>query len=327
MASQVMQLGAKAETTFGTPVTVDRFYEFLGGESLERQQTVIMPDGLRPSIRTKLGANRRKLVRQWGAGSIPMEVATTGFGLWFKQALGGATVSQYGANAVYLHTYTPGDLGGKSLTIQKGVMEWTTGAPSGQAFTFHGCKVIDWEFAISQEGFLNFTVGVDAEDVDDTTVLAAASYDDLKNFNFKQGVLTVDGSTASGITDATLRGTNALETERFFLGGSGLKEEPVENGYRELSGDISAEFRSVADFYNAFEADTSKAVVLTFEGDAITGTFTEQLTITLHDVRFEGETPKVSGPEPSVQSIPLTAWEQTDGDSITVTYRTSDSTS
>lgn len=327
MSSQVMQLGAKAETTFGTPVTVDRFYEFLGGESLERQQSVVMPDGLRPAIRNKLGA-RRKIVRQWGAGSLPMEVATTGFGLWFKQMLGdNATVSQYGATGVYLHDYAPGDLHGLSMTVQKGVQPWVTGAPTAVPFTFHGTKVLDWEFAISQEGLLNLTLGLDAEDVDRTTALAAASYGELENFTFKEGALTVGSTAAAGVTNATLRGTNALATERFFLGGSGLKEKQVANGYRELSGEISAEFRSVSDYYTAFEADTSRSLVLTFTGDVITGTYTSLLTITYSDIRFEGETPKVSGPEPSVTSLPFSAWETSAGASVAIAYTTSDSTS
>jgi hypothetical protein len=265
-----------------------------------------------------------------------MEVATTGFGLWFKHMLGdNATVSQHGAESVYTHTYEPGDLHSLSLTVQKGIQPWSPGAPTAQPFTFHGTKILDWEFSISNEGFLQLSLGLDTEDVDRTTGLAVASYGDLENLSFKEGQLTVGSAggvtttIAAGVTDVTMQGTNALATDRFFLGSQGLKEKQLENGYRELSGTFSAEFRSINDFYAAFEADTEKQLVLTFEGSEIgvTTTFTQQLQITYHDVRFEGETPKVSGPEPSVISVPYTGWETTAGDSITVSYRTTDSTS
>lgn len=324
-----MQFGTAVETTYGTPVTVERFFEILGGESLERQQMVIQPEGLRPGVRMMLG-QRRKLVRQWGSGSIPMEIATTGFGRWFLHSLGTVSVATNVTGSVYTHTYTPGDLAGLSMTMQKGVEPWTS-TGTALPFTFHGVKVLDWEIGISLDGFALLTVGVDAEDVDTSTALAAASYSALKNFNFKQGTLshgTTSGSlaTLAGVSDFTVRGSNALNVDRFFLGDTaGLKEEPLENGYRELGGSVSMEFRNQTDIYTAYESDTEKHLRLVFEGDAISGTWTELLQIDLFDVRFEGETPKISGPEPASISADFSAWEQDNGNSVEIVYRTSDS--
>lgn len=322
-----MQLGIVDEVTYGTPVTVTRFHEILGGESLDRQQNVIMPDGLRPGIFNKLGP-RRALSTNWGEGTIPMEVATTGFGKWFQHMLGTGAVSQYGATSAYLHTYTPATLNGLSLTIQKGVEPWTA-AGTALPFTFHGCKVKGWEMAISVDGFATLSVDIDAEDVDTSTGLAVASYGVLKNFNFRQGTLSIGNTdsslaTLAGVSDFTLSGENAIKTDRFFLGSSGLKAEPFEDGFRELSGSLSMEFRDQTAIYTAFEADTEKHLRLKFVGDVITGTYTEVLQIDLYDVRFEGETPKISGPEPSVMNAEFTAWEQDNGSSIEIKYVTTD---
>ena len=318
-----MQLGTIEEVAYGTPVVVDRFYEFLGGESLERQQTVIMSEGLTPGLKYQLGP-RRVLVKQWGEGNIQMEVATTLFGRWFKWMLGdNATASANGTS--FTHDYAPGDLAGNSLTIQKGVEGW--GLAAAQPFTFHGCKCTGWEFSIADEGFLMLSVDVDAEDVDTTTGLAVAVYPVIAGLTFAGACILIDAVTVSGVSDITISGENALNVDRYFLCNSGLKEEPLENGFRTITGSLNAEFRSVTDFYDAFEADTEVQIIANFVGAVIDGTFTERLQITLDAVYFTGDTPQVSGPEPSVQNVTFEAFEEDDGDSIKLLYVTNDATS
>lgn len=315
------QLGTAEESTYGTPVTVNRFYEVLPGESLDRNQTIIQSRGLRPGIRHALGS-RRALVQRSGGGTIPMEIATTDFGRWFKHMLGGTpSIAQQAATAAYLQTFTPGALP-TGLTIQKGV-EQVDGTV--KPFTFHGCKIPAWEISISRGGIAQLSVDIDAEDVDVATALATASYTTgLKVFHFAQATLKKDTVAIAGVSDANIRGTNALDTERFFLGTSGLKETPLETDFRTYSGSIKAEFRDLATFYNAFAADTSLQLDLVFTGDAIEGAYDEELTITLHDVRFTGEAPKITGPEPGEQTISWEAFEQDDGDAIQITYQSTD---
>ena len=323
MANQ-MQLGTVEEVTYGTPVVVDRFYEFLGGESLERQQTVIASEGLQPGLVYQLGP-RRALVKQWGQGSIQMEVATTLFGRWFKWMLGDNATATVITSA-FTHDYAPGTLAGQSLTIQKGVEPWAA-VPTAQPFNFHGAKCTGWEFSIADEGFLMLSVDIDAEDVDTSTALAVASYPVIANLNFAGACILIDAVTVSGVSDITITGENALATDRYFLCNSGLKEEPLENGFRTITGSLNAEFRNITDFYNAFAADTEVQIVANFVGAVIDGTFTEQLQITLDAVYFTGDTPQVSGPEPAVQNVTFEAFEEDDGDSISLLYVTTDSTS
>lgn len=319
----VHQFSTAEETVYGTPVVTERFNEIMPGESLGRSNKVLQSNGLRPGIRSKLGS-RRVLTGRQGSGSISMEVMTTTFGRWFEYMLGGTgTVAQQAATAAYLHTYIPGTMLGKSLTIQKGV-EKTGGA--AQAFTFHGCKIVSWEISISKDGICMLNLDIDAEDVDDTTALAAASYaTGMKVFHFAQATLKKDGGAAiATVSDVSIKGTNSFDIDRFFLGTAGVKSEPLETDYRTYSGDVTAEFADVTTFHNAFEADTSLQLELEFVGDVIEGAYSETLTITVEDVRLTGETPKITGPEPAIQNVPWEGYETDAGLSVKIEYMTTD---
>jgi hypothetical protein len=317
-----MQLGIAEETEYGTPVTVNRFYEIIGGESLGREQLVIQPEGLRPGVTTARGA-RRSLVARWGSGSFTMEPANTEFGMIFHHMLGDTSMTATTTNS-YQHEFTPASLTGKSLTIQKGVEK---DDDTAQAFTFHGCKIPEWEFSIDRNGFLKLQLTIDAEDVDTSTALATASYSTIKNFAFHQGTLEIGGSPVANVSDSTIRGAAPMRTDRWFLGQSALKLEPLENALRTLAGNLTAQFENLTDYYTAFESDTTKTLMLKFVGDSLDGTYAyDTIQIDLYDIRFIGETPKISGPEPAVVNAPWEGFESSSGNSIKITYITGDQT-
>ena len=297
-------IGVKAETVFGTPVVVDRFYEFLS-EGLEKQNNIAQSNGLRAATTPNLRrGTRRAITSKAGSGGTSFEVARTGFGLLFNHMLGGtSTVVQQGVTTAWLQTHSLGDLGGKSLTVQKGVPQ-TDGTV--KPFTFHGCKVSDWEFSIAPDEILQLGVTFDAEDVDTATTLATPSYSATKVFHFAQGALTVGGTAVAAVTNASVAGNNNLKTDRFYLGSAGLKKEPLQSGYPEVTGSLDAEFVSQATFYDLHAADTAAALTLTFTGDVISGAYSEYVKITVPEVHFTGDTPKVGGPEVVVQNV---EWE------------------
>lgn len=298
------QIGTAVETVYGTVVTPDKFYQFLN-ESLERQQTTLQSQGIGGGAIRQL--RRRGIISaRMGAGDIAMEVATTGFGRWFNWMLGGtSTIAQQAATPAWKQTHQIGDLLGKSLTIQKGVPQ-TDGTV--KPFTFEGSKCTAWEFSISVDQILQLSVSVDAEDVNTSTALAVASYTTPKLFHFMQGSLTVGGSAVASVTNATVGGTNNLKVDRFYLGSSGLKKEPIDNDFPTIQGTLDTEFVNQATFYDRFTGDTAAALVLDFEGDTISGIYKEKLTITVPEVRFEGDTPKIGGPEVVVQNVPFSGF-------------------
>lgn len=314
------QFGTAEETTYGTPVTVDRFHPILS-ESLERAQTTLQSQGLRAGARNP---RRRGIVSaRMGNGDVSLEVATKGFGRFFKHLLGGTpTIAQQAATTAYLQTHQMGTLAGKSLTLQKGIEE-ADGVV--KPFTFHGCKLLSGTFGIGVDQILNLTLTTDAEDVDTTTALATASYDaSPKYLQFMQGTLKVAGSSVASVLGAEVTVNNSLKTDRFYLGSAGLKAEPQDNDFPEIVGSLNAEFVSQAAFYDRFVSDAAVSLILEFEGDTIASTYKELLRITVPEIRFEGETPKVGGPDVVVMDVPWTGHYDGTNAGVKIEYMSTD---
>lgn len=321
-----MQFGVAEEVTYGTPVTVNRFFEFLPGETLDRQQTVLNSQALRKG-RTYGDGSKRVITKRSGGGSIGFEVGSNQFGLFFKHMLGSvATVQPDAGNSptVYMHTFTPGTLIGKSMTLQKGV-EKVDG--TAQAFTFHGSKITEWEIGVGVDEMCVLNLTFDAEDVDTSTGLAVASYTDYDLFHFGQGVIKVGGATIGNVSSGRIRGINALNVERYFLGQLGLKSEPLEADLRQITGEVTAQFANLTDFYNRFTNDTPTEIIMEFVGPVISDDETQLLRITVADVRLTGEVPKVSDADVATSTLPFEAYAPAGGGpAITIEYQTTDTT-
>ena len=128
------QFGFKKEVTWGTAVTVDRFLEFTS-ESLSGP--TFTPPQPASSAGRRFGGAGRRIARQTAQGSVTFEVATKGYRAVLRTALR-ATASVNTVGTVWTHTFTPGTIFDKSMTIQKGVDIVGTTA---QAFTYPGAKV------------------------------------------------------------------------------------------------------------------------------------------------------------------------------------------
>src|SRR5215213_868922 len=152
------QLSTAVEGTYGTYVAPDRSFEILS-ESLDRNQVILQPQGLRagtPNLRT---GSKRSLVTHAAAGDVSMEVASKGFGRWLQQMLGSSTslntVLVAGANR---QVHTLGDNFGMFQSIQKGV---PTAAGTVLPFTVLGAKIVDWELKINTSDYAQLKCGID----------------------------------------------------------------------------------------------------------------------------------------------------------------------
>lgn len=317
------QLGIGAESVFGTPVTVTRFFEHVSA-SLAFQQERIESQGLRAGLRVGR-SSRWALGEKNVEGDIEFELANKNFGIWLEHMMGTIATSQPAVGTdptVYEHLATPGDLTGKSLTVQVGKPD--TGG-TVRSFTYHGCKVNEWEIAASVGEIAMLTVSLLGEDLDTSTALATASYpsgDSL--FVFTQGVLSIAGS-GFDVSEVTLSGNNNLKDDRYFI-GSALRKNPLENGFREYTGELTAEFNDLTAF-TRFVNGTEAALTLFFTGATISNAYKYALEITTN-VRFDGEDPEVSGPEVLEQPLSFKCLNSGAGDSaaISLKYRTTDST-
>lgn len=318
------QLGVKAESTYGTPVTVDRFFEY-ASESMALEMGRTVSAGLRSGGRWPR-SDRRLPYRKGASGSVSLEVPTKGFGFWLKQAFGSTDTISGAVDANYTQTHVGATKLSDMFTLQ---FNRQTSDEANQAFTYHGCKVAAFELSIEPEGILMASFDIDAEDEDTSTGLATVSYtSDYRVFSWANCSATIGGSAVE-MTSYKFRLETPLNTGRRLIRGSALKKEPLENGQWKATVEIGLEFTNTtqyARFQAAAMASALGAIVLTADGDiAHGGTTVPRLVVTVPNADFM----EVDGPNSSDQDIigtTFTCEALYDGSSeaVTATYRTTD---
>lgn len=233
------QIGVKTETTYGTAVTVDRFFPLVS-ESFNRQID-------RLESRGKIAGRRVIDSDQWAAGNetlsgqVQFELYDHGMGLWLRYCLGAA--SQTNSGSTYTHTFTPGDLSDDFFTMQIGRPD--TGG-TVRPFTYAGCMVPSWEIGMSQGEIVTFGADVVASTETTGTALASVSYaSDLLPFTFKHGAVSIGGSTAN-VKELTISGDNGLNADRRFIGSANISQ-PLESSRREITGQVMMEFEDLTE--------------------------------------------------------------------------------
>lgn len=304
------QLVIGQESIFGTAVVPDRALEF-NEESLVREYEWIEPTGLRAGLKYKR-ASRIIASRTNVTGSFSLEHATRGMGLLWKHLLASSGVAtQIGATTAYEQVHVPGDFRGKSLTVQVGRPEPSTGTVV--PFTYSGVKVTDWTLTVSDNEIATLEVNVDGRNETTATALVVPSYiAGAGVFGFHQAVLKLGGtaSTASGktsisggttvatiINEFSASGESPKATERFGLGSAGLKAEQLENDIPTFTGSLSAEFNKT-EFYDVYANKATTALQLIITGDAIGVSGSNDLfELTYPAVKFKTANPAVGGPD------------------------------
>jgi hypothetical protein len=328
MSGFLGQLGTVDESTYGTPVTVTKFHEFMS-ESLVLETGRVESPGIRASMRA-LRSDRRVPFIMGASGSIEMDVLSKGFGFWLKHMLGSVATTGPAETSVYTHTGTVGDLTGDFFTTQVGVPQIGGGTITPK--TVAGCKIKSWELSCKAGEALKFKAEIDGQTLEHTTALATASYPTtVEPLTFIGGVCTI-GGTSTDITDFTVKCDNGLKTDRRYLRTSALKKEPVESGLRQVSATLGLDFDNLTNqnrFIAATAAGTQAAVVLYAQGlTTIGSTLKNRVTITLPAFMFDGDTPTVAGPDVVPQQLSGVALYDVAGSAqaISVAYQTLDTT-
>jgi hypothetical protein len=314
------QLGIATETTFNNSVTVSRFYEFTN-ENLNFNKKVAVGMGLRAG--GQLPRSQRRVVTTTDVtGDIVLDLPTRGLGLLLSQAMGTSPSAVTTTTGVYSYTFTLGDVYGRSFTAQVGVPQYGgTVTPK----TIAGAKISKFELSVATGGIATGKFTVDAASMTTGTSLAVASYSTISNlFHFAQGAITVDGSSVANVKDFTLTVDNTLKVDRYNLGASGTKAEQVINGFRKISGKLTAEFTDTT-FFTKYFNDTTTALVLTFTGATIAGGQSEKLTITIPAVKFDADTPNVAGPQVIDLAMTFEGYDDGTNQPLTIAYQTADS--
>lgn len=307
-----------AETTYGTPVTVNKSFEFLK-ESLTFRKKVSDSASYRYGASFKSSAGR-VIVTTDAGGDVSMEVGTVNFGVLWKACLGAATSTKDGATNVYQQVHTIGSTL-PSLTVQKVLPSLNTdGTFSDAVYTFTSAMVSKWALNVPNAGVATLDLTLDSRDVLTTTAKATPAYganNHVLHFGgacLYTGTLTAPTATAAAsattavvnVKDITIECDNALAVDKtYYFCGAGKKSKPWK-GVPQVTGKMTVEFVTNGPFVAAFLADTAMTLLLNLramENDD------EKVQVALSEIRIEGDLPQAGGTPGVIEmTVPFTAY-------------------
>ena len=322
------QLGIAEETTYGTYVEPDNFYEF-NSEGIAPQVERLTSDALGRG-RYRRTSRIRHFVT--GAeGDVELDLVNKGLGLWLKHMLGSVATTQPDDGTKpneYLHKFTPDTNGlrGLYMTLQ-------VGRPSTDGtvrpFSYLGGKITNWTLNAALNEIATLSASMNFKTEDTSEDLATASYPSgLQSFTFLDGSLTMDGSGVGVVNSLEIAGENAMNVDRRGFGNE--KFEPLANDFWSITGSFDSEFEDMT-AYNAWINGTEQVdLIATF---AITGTEIDsgqsnpyKLVITIPSLHYTGDAPNVDGPDVVSQSKPFEAAKNESDPIITIDYHNDEET-
>jgi len=334
------QIGAVAEVTYGTPVTVTHFYEFLS-ENMAFNPAFL--DGMGLKAGQAFNRFSRTVVSQKDVnGDLTMEFTSgeaanaiaDSMGFWIKYALGSTLVTPTVVlGTAFKQVHTNGSKAGQFMTIQVGRPQIS--GVTVQPFTYTGVKVTDWEFSCNDNQIAQLKVTLDGRDEGTATGLAAASYPTPNGlFAFSHAsVMTIGGTASTSAGETTIAGGSSLgslvngivitgstpmKVDRYGLGNQGLKGEPIENAIPTITGTLTTEFFSRTELYDVFKLGTSVPLQIDFTkfdgagNDAngvAAGPNPYRLSWIFPAVRFKSGAVNINGPDVVPQTIGFQAYD------------------
>lgn len=350
------QLVANAEGTYGVAASLasPHSYEFKN-ETMAMAKTVVQGQGLHAG--GLYDRTRRRVLTNYDAkGGITMDCPTRQLAFWIQFMVGSfgqanATPTQIASTGIYKSIHQPGSMQTHSFTLQKGVpaIDGTV-----EPVTYVGCKLSEWDLKVQTGSLAELAFTIDARnelagngdsDPLNGSVPSLATFGvptsglGEKVFHFRQatlytggtptltsGVVSLAGETAAGnIKDCDIKHTFSYDAARYFLGSSGFKAEQLENNFRKITGSFNIEWLSTESMYNAFAADTTTSLELTFVGDSVS-TSNYLLDVIIPNIKLDGEPPKVPGPAVVMQQVTFTGLDDETTTPIQITYQSEDST-
>ena len=296
-----VSVGFKKETVYGTPVTVDRWLEFLD-ESLDYKIEEKQAQTLRVGASAVDLGSRRSWPTKQGSGDFTVPLMSKGMGTLFELIMG-TSVSTLVSGTTYQQNHTLGSGLLPSATIQKGlVMADGTVAP----FTFAGAVCSGFEISVTPDAS-TLKTSWDLRSLATATAYATPSYPTGVMFDWSQaapaysGTLTMPTTTAlatgttaiTNVRDFSVAVSHGLAADRFNMGGSGLKAKPVP-GRRTITGSITVEYTDAV-LRDAHLNSTANPLTLTLTSAETLSTGTSQFQITLPQTYITGQMPKVNG--------------------------------
>lgn len=315
------------EATYGLFVPPNRAFE-VESVALKKGKNTAQGGGIAAGRLVNRGA-RRVVTTADAAGSMKAEVVATGFGLLLAHALGSSAVPvRQGTGPAYIQTHPLGDTLGKSLSMQVGVPD-AFGVP--HPYSFPGSKIISLQLDCAVDQLLMSSFDFDAQTVTETPAAIVPAYANADPFHWGQAAVKVGAAPGAeavvqGVTGMSMKIDRPLARKRFYANGtSGLKFEPTTNDEVKITGTITADYVTKADFADRFRDDTPFALVWTFVGPQIaTSGFFETFTVACPQCFFDGDTPTLDNYDLVNNGYPFVATYDGTNPAVTVSYTTAD---
>lgn len=292
------QLGAKKETVYGTPVTVDKFFPFTseglgGGWQRNRQYSIGIQAGQLVQHSARVATTTRG-----GGGPVKMDVPIKGFGFWPDLMVGGTVTPVLVLGTAYKSTFNIGASDStKSASVQVGKprIDGTV-----QAFSYEGCVPMGFSLSQGVDGFLETEIALDVQDRLTGTALAVASYPTANDsFHFGHCTPTINSVPVTDVFSSVKVDVNfARKTDRWRLGSAGAKAIPVTNGFTDGTIEFEGDFKDLT-FTNLYDADTIFPVILnwTHTTNADVGGTKYSFVLTAQACQMTGDDPDLAGPD------------------------------
>lgn len=282
------QFGIKKETTFGTAVTVDRFYEFLSAP-FKMDKAIKQGEGLRVGARVAR-SGRRVVPFSSVSGDLELEVPTKGMGVLWEACMGSGA-STLVSTGLYQQVFTFADTQ-PSYTCQVGVWNGTAVKP----YTYDGCQVGSFSLEASEGEILKFKASFTGQSLSTAGSVETASYPSgLGLFTFAHGAFYAGGTLTAPTTTAlgSVTGTAlavvksmTLNVDNQLKDGPQVSGLPTEKqpGLRAISGTVTVE-HSGTTFVDAIVAETAMPFIGTFTNG------TDVIQVIVPEVKLDGDLP------------------------------------
>jgi len=314
---QDVQVGFGKESTYGTAVTVDHFFETTD-EGFDWNPTFAQGAGLRVG-RIVNAADRRVLVKEESGGSIDIELFQKGLGFLFLGALGAGTSTVVSGSA-FQQVITPATSDFlPSYTVQVGLPPLGGGALNPQTYSGMLCDTFAMKAASGSIPTIKFTYKGKSKST--ATALATPSYPAGNGlYTFVQGSLQVGGALTlptttalASMTSPTLTGAdvrefdlnwnNNLDANGFNLNTAGTLSRSKAVGLRAGTGTMTVEYDANV-WRDAFLNQTDLSLVLTFQSTVpITGAVFPTFQVVIPDLRLNGGMPQPNKGEVITTSV------------------------
>lgn len=328
---QENQIGMKKESTYGTAVTVDRFYPYIDGT--DGQWDTRQRQGQGIFVGTKRAWRGDRRVQPIGQGEITItaELASKQFGVLLEAAMGVSTVTvitggtQQNFNSSIANTSLP------SYTIQLGKVR---NDGSVDAETYSGCTAKSFEIECPEDDIMTIQVVFDVRTFATAPALATPSYTaGAYLFDASQGAAGLGGTLTAPTTTTLASGlTSFLNFRSWKL----AVDHNADDGRWVLGarniptvGMMEAEFTADAEYNDltlrtAYLAGTGVPITCTHTTPEVVGAGFSQLQLVLPQAFLKSPILPPMSDETSVVGISADITYNGTLDPFTIVYRTAD---